>query len=439
MRTTLRLGVAILAIAMLAAPVAYSVSTRPAHDAYFDVFVPEESDRPAEIVHEATVNCGDPSVPDQSAATHATSHDGTSELRGGTGPNAEDNFNSEMPCWDTDEHSLWTDEDGKILSGSPPFYTCKADGVDLDIGIQNPFPMYVPDPAIDDPDRFGDKDEHAFAREHAVLLASGSFYVIPELSGEDADQVEAIWFNYLQTTPTAPLAGAGGGTDETCASLDRHAATASGAYYEFFRGDTDKSDGWTIPINTLLVPDNAYGAKLAFLGHSDELDEAGLDEGDLNQPYPGGLEVLAMGYAYAITANDADDTTWEPCEPTRMACDNQDTTPPWPQVVPGDVPLESVEDPSTLTVTFGEHVIRDSVDILVNGLDQGHGDIDHDQAGTDAVALMTVTTDDWGERFEISLDDELGPCDEVTVTARDLHGNKATKTTLADEDACPQT
>ncbi len=431
MKRTIRLGIALIALAMLTAPVAYSVSTRPVHETIYDAFVPEETDEPAQP-HEAIVNCGDPSVEGQSAATHATSHDGTSELRGGDGPNAEDNFNSALPCWGTDEHSLWADDEGKVHAASPPFYTCTADGVDLEMSLQNPFPVHVPTPLVGD----AGEDEDAFAQHHGVIKASGSFYVVPELGGADADQVEAVWFSFAETTPTAPEASLGGGSDELCAQTPEGGVAASGAYYEFYRGDTDKSDGWTIPVNTLLVPDNAYGAKLTFLGHSDELEQAGVDENDLNQPYPGGLDVLGMGYVYALVDNDADDTTWEPCEPTRMACDNHDTTPPWPQIVPGDVPLSAIEDQDTLTVTFGEHVIRDSVDILVNGLDQGHGDVSHDASDVDAAPLFTATTDDWGERFEISLDNDLDACDELTVTARDLHGNKATKTALADEAAC---
>lgn len=205
--------------------------------------------------------------------------------------------------------------------------------------------MYEPDPIVDDEARFGDyEDEDAFAEHHAVLIASGSFYVTPTLSGDDVENVEAIWFSYFETTPTAPVAGMGGGSDETCASLDRHAATTSGAYYGFFRGDINKSDGWTIAINTLLVPDNVYGAKLTLLGHMDEAGEAGVDEGEVGEPYPGGLEILAMGYAYAVTDNTEDDTTWSSCTPSREACDNQDTTPPWPQIVPGDVPLADAQE-----------------------------------------------------------------------------------------------
>lgn len=429
MRATVRLGIALIAFAMLTAPVAYSVSTRPVHEAYYDAFVPEETDGAAQV-QDAVVNCGDPGVEGQSADTHVTSHDGTSELSGADEDG--DNLNSELPCWGTDDHNLWADDDGKVHAASAPFYACSAQGVDLEVSLQNPYPLYVPDPVA------GDEvsDEDAFAKRHGVVKTSGSFYVVPELSGSDASEVEAIWFSFLETAPTAPEVGIGGGSDEVCLDSEAGAASAGGAYYEFYRGDTDRSDGWTIPINTLLVPDNLYGAKLTFLGHSDTLEDAGVDENQFTQPYPGGLDVLGMGYVYAIVDNDADDTTFQPCEPTRDPCDNQDTTPPWPQVVPGDVPLDDVEDRGTLEVTFGEHVVHEKTEIKVNGVSQGHGSITHDSSDVDSVPLFTATTDDWGESFEVELDTDLTPCDEIQITASDLHGNQATKKILADEDAC---
>lgn len=439
MANWLRIGIALIALTMLSAPIAYSVSTRPAHEAYFDGFVPMDSDENADLNPDIIVNCGDPDVPGQSKASHAKEHDGDDVLRGGTN---ERNFNDGMACWGQAENAFWTQsvsEGEKIVAGTPPFYTCMADGVELDLSIQNPFPMYVPEPLVEDDDRFGEYGgEDEFAKNHSVLIASGSFYVIPEISGPDADQVEAVWFSYLETTPTLPLAGEGGGSDETCVEEDRQAATASGAYYEFFRGDIDKSDGWIIPINTLLVPDNVYGAKLTFLGHSDDLGGA-VDEGALDKPYPGGLEVLAMGYAYAITDNDEDDTGWQPCTPTEEACANQDTTPPWAHVVPGDIPLADVDDDARLEVIFGEHVQADDTEIQVDRHDKPSegpvsvitDDPDHHESGVDAVALMDANTDDWGEHWDIDLETALAPCDKIIVSAMDLHGNQASKTAFA--------
>jgi hypothetical protein len=432
MRSATKLVVGAVALAMIAAPAAYSQSTRGVHDTYYDTFTPETADVNA-TEREATVNCGDPGVPGQSTNDNAvSSHDGQNELSGA-------DKNTELPCWSTTDHKLWTEstpQGEEVRAASPPFYQCTAEGVDLDVSLQNPFPVQVPDPALGDRPAEGEDGYDDWTRDHGVIVTSGSFYVIPEIAGDDASEVDAVWFSFLETAPTLPGV-AGGGSDETCLDAsDRAAVSAGGAYYEFYRGDIDKSDGWTIPVNTLLVPDNVYGAKLTFLSHP---DEAPVEQDTFGQPYPGGAEVLAQSYVYAIVDNDADDTGFSPCEPTREACNNQDTTPPWPQVTPGDVPVSEVPEDSEneLTVTFGEHVQveRTTVNVTRPGEDSpalnNPGSPPHDESDVDSYPLVTLDTDKWGEKLEYKLEDPLTPCTEISVNTFDLHGNEATKTTTA--------
>lgn len=418
MNKGIRLGVALVAIFMLTGPIAYAVDTRPVHEAYYDAFVPEAADEPADI-KDAFVNCGEHT--DNDAWTQA--HTENPDLAGG---DSDGSWNAELNCWDSDEHDLWTDDDGYINAASAPFYECTADDVNIDVSLQNPFPMYVPDPIAEDAPAPEDDGYDEWVADHGVLVSSGSFYVIPEITGEHADQVEAVWFSFLETTPTLPGAGLGGGSDAMCEDTDAGAVAAGGAYYEFYRGDKDPEDGWTIPVNTLLVPDNVYGAKLTFLGHGID----GVDENALDEPYPGGLDVLGMGYVYAIVDNRADETAWSPCTPTEDPCENQDTTPPWPQVVPGDVPLTG-DNKGTIEVTFGEAIQTGDIEVRVNDGPSVIAEDDRtgfDEAVTDPFPLMAVDDQDWGDQFVIDLDDDLLVNDEITVTATDLHGNNATKT-----------
>lgn len=443
MKSRLRLGVALIAIAMLLAPVAYSVSTRPAHDAYYDAFVPEEAHHEAVEIGEYFVNCGENKEADKyvgEGGTLGDAHDGNDALVGG---DEDGHFNQGLPCWE-DDHRLWTDENGNVKAAAPPFYTCTADDVELEMGIQNGFPLYVPNPITgDDPFEGSQEELDAFAKNHGILLATGTFYVVPEISGPSADDVDAIWFSFLHTLPTVPGLEAGGGSEEVCVGVgDRFAHPASGVYYEFYRGDNDfRSDdnpGWIIPVNTLLVPDNVYGAKLTLLSQPDEVSETtGWDQDSedgmhVDQPYPGGMEVIGQGYVYAMVDNLEDDTTWQPCHPTEGvdACGNQDIVPPWPVVAPGDVALEE-EGPADLEVIWGEHVEEFSV--RVNGDVQTPESTPvhpHHESTWDSLPLGEWTPGPWGEHLTFSNAVTCG--DEVTVESTDLHGNEATKTTTID-------
>lgn len=428
----MRLSVAIIAIALVLTPIAASVSTRPVHNTVYDTFVPGDPDETAEK-RDATINCGDPAIPGQSDDSNVASGHAAPDIDQSESTFDASGENDALACWESADHDLWTESNGKVVGAAAPFYTCKAEKIDgsqfdIDVGLQNPFPL---------------QETAGEPSEKGVLVATGSFYVIPEITGVDADAVEAVWFGFLETAPTVPgTAGTvndediGGGNDALCAELTRQAHPASGAYYEFYRGDTDKSDGWTIPVNTLLVPDNVYGAYLKLLGDVDELNDQAsvgsqeIEDDKLPQPSPGGLEVLGAGYVYATVDNDDADEQYTSCEPTRLSCDYQDITPPWPQIVPGDVPLDQVEDKSTLRITFGEHVQVDSLTpaITVNGVTQNVGPTNHDSSDVDSAPLFTATEDKWGEEWEINVPGGLQAGDEISVSAMDLHGNQATKT-----------
>lgn len=449
----MRVTILLVAAALLLSPAAMGAfSTRGVHDDVWNTFTPEPADLAAEkkIVD---INCGEGA---------------TDTIMGGENFDpASKSAQKHLPCWNGGNHiypadgeqdsqgqsvhDLWTDSNG-IVGATPPAYTCTAtkdvtaDGepvpYDLDVKIQNPFAIQHTGPEA------GQESPEGPASQ-GVIIATGSFYVVPELSGADADEVDAIWFGFLETTPTVPEAGIGGGSDELCPELPHQGQAAAGAYYEYYRGDIDKSDGWTIPVNSLLVPDNTYGAYLKFYADVDEVDSAlgdddngdgiGLDE--QGQPSPGGLKLIGMGFNYATTDNFQDDSSLGGergvgCTPQRLPCVYQDTTPPWPQVTPGDtdIPSDWVNQDAgneQLEVIFGE-------EIQISGTSVSHeGDtldpntpIEDDVSDVDSVPLFTVPgagTDAWGQRLVFDVD--LEPCDKVTVKATDTHGNFAQKDT----------
>lgn len=448
----MRVTILLVAAALLLSPAAMGAfSTRGVHDDVWNTFTPEPANLEAEK-KPVDINCGD----------------GASTSRMG-GPNFDPDSKAaqkHLPCWnggnhlipaDGEEdnqgklvHDLWADSEG-IVGATPPAYTCTAtkevtaDGdvvpYDLDVKIQNPFPIQHTGPEA------GQESPEGPASQ-GVIVATGSFYVVPELGGADASEVDAIWFGFLETTPTVPGAGVGGGSDELCTELPHEGQAASGAYYEYYRGDIDKSDGWTIPVNSLLVPDNTYGAYLKFYADVDEVDEAlgdednsdgvGLDE--QGQPSPGGLKLIGMGFNYATTDNFRNDASTDDrgvgCTPQRLKCVYQDTTPPWPQVTPGDTDLPEAwagddAGDEELTVTFGEQV-QDTA--FTPTFTYGDGEVsptdtENDVSDVDSVPLFTVPdtgTDEWGQKFTFG-DIDLEPCKTFTVTAIDTHGNEATK------------
>lgn len=454
----MRVTILLVAAALLLSPAAMGAfSTRGVHDDVWNTFTPAPADKEAEQ-RLVDINCGD-------GASTARMGDSRPDFDP-TDPLVQNH----LPCWpdstgnhihpadgeETSGNDLWTTSDGQIVGASPPFYQCKAteltdedgDGtpepnpVDLEVSFQNPFPIQKTGANAGESSTEGPASQ-------GVLVSSGSFYAIPELSGSDADQVEAIWFGFLETTPTAPGTNVGGGSDELCTELLREGQAASGAYYEYYRGDIDKSDGWTIPVNTLLVPDNTYGAYLKFYGDLDEADEAlgdednsdgiGLDE--QGQPSPGGLELLGMGFVYATTDNFHNDAGFTDdrglgCTPQRLPCTYQDTTPPWPQITPGDTDFPAAWEggkasDEELHVIFGEHVQfpNPATSFSLNGEPIEPVSSDPDISDVDSVPLFTVPetgTDAWGQNFVFDVDIE--PCDDLTVDAIDTHGNKARKT-----------
>ncbi len=383
----MRTGGAILVAIMLVVPTAAAISTRTVHDTVWDTFVPPQADLPAEV-RDTTVNCDHPQN------------------------------NGADFCG-----NLWEDEDGDVVAASPPGYVCVAEGLDLDLSLQNAFPIQKPAGVVDDHEAGPDDMK---ASEHGVVLSTGSFFVVPEIKGPDADQISSVWFGFAETIPHAPGTGVSGASDELCLddTLPGFAPGVHGGYYEFYRGDTNPDDGWLIPVNTLLVPDNPYGAHLRIFG---TLDETGGADGDLPT---GGAQLLGTAFVYATVDNIVDDENWRPCTPTTADCDFQDTQPPWPSVTPGDVPLSNVEDKDTVIVEFGEHLNIQETEVRVNDQTFGAAAVEDGtvSADVDSFPLVTVLEDEWGPRLEINLGEDLQPGDVIEVHAVDEHGNTADKT-----------
>lgn len=434
----MRLVTITVALLMLLAPVAMSDAVREdVYEPVLDEFTPAETDKAA-VEKQALINCG------ASSDTGDTPHP-----------------NDQMECWDDDGNAQYwsdappshyaddTDASETMVAASPPFYECTTEGVS--IGIQNPFPIHRPDGVVNDHEADpGDKK----ASQQGVLTATSSFFVVPEFNGPRADEIDGVWFGFFQTSPSADAGVAEIGPSEVCASDGERVAKAApeGAYYEFYRGDDDPEDGWSIPVNTLLVPDGLYGAHLRAVS---EVDESPVGVSDVTGP-PGGAEVIASGFVYALVDNhDNWFDSLESCTPTVVDCDNQDITPPWAMVVPGDSSFDAFKEANGIpesqdfvtgwTIEFGSPVVTGLSSFWIirgdNAPDPGEkeqlfaDEQGNSAADVDPIPLYNVAEDpEWGPKLYFN-DTKLYEGDTVHLDMTDEHGNQAYKTVTIGNEA----
>ena len=307
---------------------------------------------------------------------------------------------------------------------TPAFSDCGVSDAELTVRIQNPFPSYVPTGATS-------------ADNRAVLEASGSFFVVPEMTGSLAGSVKGIWFAFLQSIPTrlgTDLCGIGN-TVGGAAGAD---LAMTGAYLEFYRGDNDGSNGWEIPVNTLLVPDGLYGAILRVFVDTGTAADAAANVGGSG---PGGLKPIKTAFVYALVSNDGSDEAYrlgrtpESCRATGNPCPNlQDTTPPWAFANPGDIKLTTQ---NKWVLEFGEAVKTASIQVTINGNiiagSANDGACGASNEGTcadvDPVLLLTTSKAVYGTRVIVNQAPACGQ--QLRVSAEDLFGNVAAKTVTA--------
>lgn len=398
----MRVHVILVAVAMVLAPTVAAISTRETvHEPLVGELTPAPADEEAQP-QDVTINCGN------NTDLFAMSENDRGQ-------------NDPLPCWNDGEYAddnYWTDGSGDMVGASPPFYKCVAEGVDLDISLQNPFPVFRPDGVSQDA-----------ASSQGVIVSTGAFFAVPQISGDDAAQVTSVWFGFAETAPSVAETA---GPSTACADGK---PAPGGAYYELYRGDTDASDGWRIPINTLLVPDNLYGAHLRVFGTLSE---------DAPTTPTGGERLLATASVYAMVDNEAQDETQNSCTPSAVECAYQDLQPPWALVTPGDSPFDNF-DQSELdsndqqgvvegwTVEFGSPVQTGQTTIEIDRHD-GEGfqpvttEPTESSADVDPLPVVTVLEDpNWGPKYVFD-NTELHKGDTVKVSMTGSHGHLSTKT-----------
>lgn len=278
---------------------------------------------------------------------------------------------------------------------TPTFYQCdgvdpaETDGIDLHVDANNPF-------------------FHSDL-ENGIFEATGSFLVDIELGGEDAEQVEEIWFIYFHTFPWP-----------ASKSLCQGPFPLPGAYVEFVTGDTNGADGWEIPVNTLTVPDMAYGAGIR------AFDEQG--------------NVLKTAFVYANVNNYLNDLDFRPGSPQEcdrndndaVQCNYHDVTPPWPLVKGAegkDLPAW-YDDPDHscdgVVFEYGEPLASPGEDLQDSiQTNAGWQEVPAEPKDAETVPLFTVQPE--MEAFGPALCFS-GVSGTLTVTATDQNGNTATRT-----------
>jgi hypothetical protein len=241
-------------------------------------------------------------------------------------------------------------------------------------------------------------------RDDGYVHASGTFFIQFQAIGDRAAEVAKIGFSFGKPLPDA-LA-----TCEPPAPLP----PLTGVYIPQYRSDATPEDGFFVPINTTLVPDDIYGAAL--------------------DAYTADGAVLAHLYTQAVVENGAN------CFPTADRC--ADHTAPWPIVLPGDgaqtnpvggITIEFAEGVSDVLVRInGEQVVPepwtppardddaqpDNDDADCSAL---QGITDQTPLGNNYVCHRTI----WGSGFHLAREAKAG--DVIEVRALDQAGNEATK------------
>lgn len=264
-----------------------------------------------------------------------------------------------------------------------------------------------PDPDVDPADPEADlslRSDKLFLHDdlaNGVVEATGTFFLPFELEGTDADHVEEVWVGLGQSSPWL-----------AASTLCRPPAPAPGAYLEFYRDDTNGTDGWTIPLDTVIIPDARYGLVVRALD--------------------GNGTVLASGFTYLDVDNLLSDTEFQPGGPTTCPqppssgpyCWYHDTTPPYASVYRGDdLPRRDTTDnidgshggacTQGLAFEYGEPIADFTV--LAGGEASPYNAPDRP---TDLIPHTATAHRDWGPGYCIE-----DPSFPVEVRAIDYLGN----------------
>lgn len=321
----------------------------------------------------------------------------------------DDPYNANDQCeWQDDETEDNPNPDGAVhetvafqCTGTKSFTSTE----EADIVVDTPFPY-----------KHSDLD-------NGIFEATGSFFVPLEITGDDADRVSQVWFGFMHTFAW-PMSSA----------LCQDAFPLPGAYYEFYRGDTDGSDGWEIPVNTLLVPDAPYGAVLRFL------DSSG--------------NTLAATFVFSNVNNYLNDAEWQPGTPTSCdqegdtggtLCPYHDTTPPRATVFidhehssafPRNDDIDNADGTTDtpckegVALEYGEPLADDGTGEPAVELTSGSGDpVDTDfeynppDRDVDSVPIETTARDNWGPGICVE-----EPPGTLHVKAWDQSGNIGSQT-----------
>lgn len=265
---------------------------------------------------------------------------------------------------------------------TPTFFQCDAaeQGIDLQVVPQMPF-------------------FHSDL-ENAIFEATGTFFVDLEFTGSAASRVDSIWFFYLSTFPW-PISS----------TLCSGPFPLPGAYVEFVTGDLEGRDGWEIPVNSLTVPDMAYGAGI--------------------RAFDADGNVLKTGFVYANVNNYLNDLEWtpgtpslcakDPDNPTAFLCPYHDVTPPFPSVKGAQGHLRS----GNAATHCGNGVAFEYGEPL-KSFTAGAGTVTEFPStprDSETVPLLTTATDTYGPSYCVT-----GATFPLTVTAVDQSDNIGLRT-----------
>lgn len=241
---------------------------------------------------------------------------------------------------------------------------------------------------------------------NGVIHAAGWFFIQFQAVGEGAENVEYFTFSFGKPAP---------GDYSNCDTPE----WLTGAYLKNYRGDYDPSDGFFVPINTTLVPDDTYGAAVHAYDSSDR-------------------EIGRFWVTAEVDNCEGGQGTRCGDDPAQVV--DHDAVIPWPIILPGDgvqtndvqgVTIEFAEGLTSLEAWISGEAIeldpwegRQFDDDVVPGNDGNGGPTDATCTGPgDGTPFCTKRS--WGPAFKWE-----GPIDEndvIKVRAVDEAGNVAEK------------
>jgi hypothetical protein len=241
------------------------------------------------------------------------------------------------------------------------------------------------------------------ADSSGIIRASGWFFIQFQASGAGAQNVKTFSFSFGKPAPN---------DYSNCTTPE----WITGAYIKNYRGDYDPEDGFFVPINTTLVPDDIYGAAV----HA--YDSAGKEVG-----------------RYWVTAivDNCDGGQGSRCGDKPAEVRKHDKVAPWPIVLPGDG--KQTNSVNGLTIEFAEAL--SSIEAWINGVPVNltsfpgrlwDDDVTpgNDGAQGPTAASCTVSTPlcvkrSWGPAYKYET--PIQQNDILKVRAVDLAGNVAVK------------